>query len=344
MMGGRIWMESELGKGSTVHFTAQFGLLTAAAPLPVPANASALVGLRVVVVDDNQTNLRILQQVLVQWNTKPSTVSSATEAIELITCAQEAGRPFSLMITDSHMPEIDGFALIEEVRRNPQTASLKVVMLTSGGQRGDAARCRELAVAGYITKPAQQWELLETLLQVLGKPTAAEEPTRLVTSHSLREGRRSLHILLAEDNPVNQQLAARLLQKRSHIVVIAGDGKQALAALGSQRFDLVLMDVQMPEMDGVEATIAIRRREKDSLEHMPIIAMTAHVMAGDRERFLAAGMDGYLSKPIRSQELFAAIDRIISTIEAPNSESCASALQFSQAELEPGVCLTKIIP
>ena len=212
------------------------------------------------------------------------------------------------------MPDMDGFSVAEEIKKDPELAGATLLMLTSAGQQGDGARCRALGIAAYLMKPISQAELLEAILAVLGMPSDGPDRRQVVTRHSLRESRRKLRILLAEDNKVNQLVAARLLEKRGHTVVIAGNGREALAALdepGSGGFDLILMDVQMPDMDGFEATGIIRAREKSSGTHLPIIAMTAHAMKGDEERCLAAGMDGYVSKPIQVEQLFATIDRVL---------------------------------
>jgi len=184
----------------------------------------------------------------------------------------------------------------------------KTVMLTSMGQSGDAARCRQVGIAGYLLKPARQSELLEMICRVLQPLPQAEVPV-LETRHSLREGRKRLQILLAEDNRVNQVVAVRLLEKRGYVVTVAGDGRAVLSAIEKQSFDLVLMDVQMPEMDGLQATAAIRKREQPGGNHLPILAMTANAFKEDEERCIAAGMDGYVAKPIRPADLFAAIER-----------------------------------
>jgi CheY-like chemotaxis protein len=201
----------------------------------------------------------------------------------------------------------------EEIKKDPGLVGATVLMLSSAGQRGDGARCRALGIAAYLTKPISQTELLEAILSILGMPSVGSDRP-VVTRHSLRESRRKLRILLAEDNRVNQLVAARLLGKRGHTVVIVGNGREALAALddpGSGGFDLILMDVQMPDMDGFEATGIIRAREKSSGARLPIIAMTANAMKGDEERCLAAGMDGYVSKPFQVEELFATIDGVL---------------------------------
>jgi CheY-like chemotaxis protein len=215
------------------------------------------------------------------------------------------------------MPDYDGFHLAEMLMRQPERRCA-IVMLTSGGQRGDAARCRQLGIAAYLTKPVRQSQLRETIIRVLAAKSLAPEPQKLVTRHSLREARRAevappraaLRILVADDNPLNQRLAQRLLDKRGHTVVVVGNGREALAALEEQTFDLVLMDVQMPDMDGLEAATAIRQKEKSTGQHLRIIAMTTLAMKGDQERCLAAGMDRYLSKPIRAQALFDTLDAV----------------------------------
>jgi two-component system sensor histidine kinase/response regulator len=314
MMGGRIWVESEPGKGSTFHFTAHFGKAAAGISTGITAHPAMLENLQVLVVDDNATNRQILQKSLEYWGMKPTVAASAADALALLHQSRLAGTQFALLIVDCHMPGMDGYMLVEVIRNLPEWAGLTTVMLSSWGQRGDAKRRKQLGIAAYLVKPIQQAELLEAMLAVLGSRT---EPAQLVPSHSLRKGSRALRILLAEDNLVNQRLAVRMLEKQGHTVVVAGNGVLALAALERGRFDMVLMDVQMPLLDGVEATAAIRKEEKASGQHMPIIAMTAHAMSGDRQRFLASGMDDYVSKPVHSRELFAAIENVLSLAAVP---------------------------
>jgi two-component system, sensor histidine kinase and response regulator len=208
------------------------------------------------------------------------------------------------------MPVTDGFMLVEQIQKFPDLASLVTVMLTSGGQRGDGARCAEMGIASYLIKPVQQSDLLDSLCKVLGSRIATPGLAQLITGQTLREDRVPLRVLLAEDNPVNQRVAARLLEKWGHVVVLAENGVRAIEELERQRFDLILMDVQMPVMDGMEATAKIRQKEKITGAHVPIIAMTAHAMEGDRQRFLESGMDGYISKPVHSLELFEVIESI----------------------------------
>ena len=314
-MGGRIWLDSEEGRGTTFHFTARLGKATAVSK-PASLDPAILDDVRVLVVDDNATNRQILETTFNYWRMKSSSAAGAEDAIRLLNDAKGAGTPFGLMVVDCHMPGMDGFMLVERVQNLPEFNGLITIMLTSGGQRGDAVRCKELGIAGYLIKPVLQSDLLEALLKVLGSREAVTKPTKLVTRHSLREGRAPLRILLTEDNAVNQRLASRLLEKEGHVVVVADDGAKALKACKESTFDLILMDVQMPVMDGMETTAAIRQTEQTTGHHIPIIAMTAHAMAGDRQRFLKAGMDGYVSKPIHSHELMEAIVSVLSTSEA----------------------------
>jgi PAS domain S-box-containing protein len=317
MMGGRIWVDSEPGKGSTFHFTAHFGKAAAGVSPGIRAHPAILENLRVLVVDDNATNRRILQNSLEYWRMKPALAGSAAEALVLLDRASLSGTPFELLIVDCHMPKVDGFMLIEEIRKSPEWLGLIAVMLSSGARSDDAKRCKQLGIAAYLVKPILQSELLEALLGLLGSRGAAIEPAELVPNDSIGKERRPLRILLAEDNVVNQRLAMRMLEKQGHTVVVAGDGVTALRALERGRFDVVLMDVQMPLMDGVDATAAIRKTERATGQHIPIIAMTAHAMLGDRQRFLASGMDGYVSKPVHSKELFAAIEKVLSLATPP---------------------------
>jgi CheY-like chemotaxis protein/anti-sigma regulatory factor (Ser/Thr protein kinase) len=306
MMGGRMWVESELGKGSRFHFTAQVGTARGAASIE-PPERSQIAGLSVLIVDDNLTNRRILGEMLRRWGMQPELAANGAEAITMLQQADRSGAGFGLLLVDAQMPDMDGFTLVERVRQQADMRKITIMMLTSSGQRGDAARCRELGIAAYLVKPIVQSQLLDAILNVLGTRGDKAHPAPLVTRHSLREGHRSLRVLLAEDNAVNQVLASRLLERHGHTVVVAGDGRKALEALEKQKFDLVVMDVSMPEMDGFEAAAAIRAREEGTGAHIPIIAMTAHAMKGDRERCLAAGMDAYVSKPIQASELIQAI-------------------------------------
>src|SRR5208337_3176477 len=252
-------------------------------------------------------NRRILAEMLRRWGMRPELAASGGEALTMLQEADRSGAGFALLLVDAQMPDMDGFTLVERVRQQADLRKMTIMMLTSARQRGDAARCRELGIAAYLVKPIAQSQLLDAILNVLGKRAQQTHEVPLITRHSLREGHQSLRILLAEDNVVNQVLASRLLEKHGHRVVVASNGRKALEALEKQKFDLVVMDVSMPDMDGFEAVAAIRAREGATGPHLPIIAMTAHAMKGDRERCLAAGMDAYISKPIQPDELFQAI-------------------------------------
>jgi two-component system sensor histidine kinase/response regulator len=311
MMGGCMWVESEVNRGSTFHFTLKSRLAKERRTWPAAPEPAVLRNLPTLVVDDNATNRMILEELLSHWGMKPTLAESGQRGITLLEQANSAGTAFPLILLDCHMPDMDGFAFAERVKGDPRFRGAIIMMLTSGGQRGDASRCRELRVAAYLVKPIQEADLLAAILTALGHQAASpgQQPP-LVTRHSLRENRRHLRILLAEDNPVNQMVAVRLLQKQGHTVTVVPNGREALTALGKENFELVLMDVQMPEMDGIEATRIIREMQAGTGQHLPIIAMTAHAMKGDRERCLAAGMDRYVSKPIRPADLVEAIEQL----------------------------------
>jgi CheY-like chemotaxis protein len=306
MMGGKIWVESEVGRGSEFHFRARLGIARAKPAEPgTLAPMVNLRGVKVLVVDDNRTNRRILEAMLRRWEMIVTSTEGAEEALEQLCAALEAGEPFELILTDMHMPRMDGFALVERIRQRPELSTATIMMLTSAGHRGDAARCEELGVSAYLLKPIRQSELWEAVVRILGAKEQ-EGAVPLITRYllqGLRVPSTSLCVLLAEDNLVNQRLGMRLLEKRGHSIVVAGNGRETLTAFESGGFDLILMDLQMPEMDGFEATTAIRQWEKASGNRVPIVALTAHAMKGDREKCLAAGMDGYLTKPIRPAEL-----------------------------------------
>jgi CheY-like chemotaxis protein len=225
--------------------------------------------------------------------------------------AARGGAGFGLLLVDAHMPDMDGFTLVQRIRQQLDVSKMTIMMITSAGQRGDAARCRELGIAAYLIKPIVQSQLFDAILDILSTKDQQAQQAPLVTRHSLREACPNLRVLLAEDNVVNQVLATRLLEKHGHSVVVASNGREALEELEKQKFDLVVMDVSMPEMDGFEATAAIREKEGVTGAHIPIIAMTAHAMKGDRERCLAAGMDAYISKPIQPSELYRAIKTVL---------------------------------
>jgi CheY-like chemotaxis protein len=267
----------------------------------------------VLIVDDNRTNLLILKRTFEHWNSRVSTAESGESALSLMLEAEQGQDPFSLVIVDAVMPGMDGFELVKRAREIPLLETPAFLLLTSAGRKGDAKQCKELGISSYLIKPVIAADLQRAVLVALGRAdSSSSENLPLVTRHSLREEQPCLNILLAEDNPINQRLAIKLLENWGHRATTVSNGKQALAVLEDTSFDLVLMDVQMPEMDGFETTAAIREREKLTGKHLPIIAMTAYAMKGDKDRCLAAGMDGYLSKPIQIEELLNALEAVAS--------------------------------
>ena len=327
LMGGRLWVESEVGRGSTFRFTATF----ATASLP-DATAEApetikLDGLPVLIVDDDATNRRLMEEILIGLRMVPMLTVSAAEALVALRVATEAGAPFPLVLTDFDMPGADGFAMSAMIKRDPTIAETTVVMLTSAGQPGDAARCRQFGIAAYLPKPIQRSELRSAILLALGARAGERGRPALITRHLLREINQRARVLLVEDNKINQMVATHLLEKHGHTAVVANNGREALAILEDAQFvgfDCVLMDVQMPEMDGLVCTTRIRARERLTLTHLPIIAMTAHAMTGDEARCLAAGMDAYLSKPIEPDAFLDVIEGLLRAPDAPVSRSAAS--------------------
>ena len=316
-MGGRVWVESEPGVGSRFHFLARFGLPERPAPAGPSPHAGTLRDLRVLVVDDNRTNRIILEEMLRSWSMRPASVENAGAALQALGDAAERGQPFHLALTDALMPDTDGFELGRAIRQDARFATLKLIMLTSA----DMAQGRQKAALGrfdaYLTKPVKQSDLLDAIATAFGADGAAPSGSDRPRPPAARTRGRRLRVLVAEDNPTNQKLVVALLGERGHRVVKASTGREAMEQSAARPFDLILMDVQMPEMDGLEATAAIRERERVHGGHVPIVAMTAHAMAGDRERCLAAGMDGYVSKPLRPDELHAAIERACGSVEKP---------------------------
>ena len=313
LMDGQIWVDSEVGRGSTFHFTVKLGVSTEVAKTPPPLDIECLRNIPVLVVDDNATNRQILFEVLRQWQMRPVLVASGPEAIVEMQRAKQAGDVFPLVLTDCHMPGMDGFTLSELIHADPELSGATIMMLTSGVRKGAHERCRELGIQATLLKPIKQSELQLAIVNALEGVGRCDLPVQLestlqVDEHSGPE--RALKILLAEDNPVNQKVVVRTLEKRGHHIQLAVNGRIAVDASATGEFDVILMDVQMPEMDGLTATRSIRQRERHlGTRHIPIIAMTAHAMKGDQERCLEAGMDDYLTKPIKFSDLFVALNK-----------------------------------
>jgi signal transduction histidine kinase/DNA-binding response OmpR family regulator len=300
MMGGTIWVESEVGRGTSFHFTVPYRQAKETHAPESPSSLDELRGARILVVDDNRTNRRILERMIEGLGMQVTLADGGIQALGAIEAVHRVGARFDAIVLDLHMPGMDGFELAGRIRKGPGHGTAAIMMLTSAGYRGDLERCRQLGVETSLLKPIRKAELSAALQRLL-RP-AHVSPVRSATAETRLPGR-ALRILVAEDNAVNQKVSMRLLEKRGHSVVIAATGREAIDTLETSHFDLVLMDVQMPDMDGLEATGVIRAHEKRTGGHQPIVALTAHAMKGDRERCLRAGMDGCLTKPIQSKEL-----------------------------------------
>jgi two-component system, sensor histidine kinase and response regulator len=335
MMGGNIIVQSEPDKGSVFSFTARFGLqvenLRPAAP------RSKLEGKLVLVVDDNSSNRWIYAEMLESWKMRPLAVDNGEAAIAALRRACSVGTPFDLALLDFRMPSMGGLTLAEQIKSNPVTQDVPLIMLTSAGRRGDAQRCRELGVAAYLLKPVVGDDLLQAIQTVLGG--GSQDPNALVTRHTLRENRQRLNVLVADDDSVNRTVALHMLQKQGHRVTVVADGIEAAAMHEKEAFDLLLLDVQMPGMSGLEVTATIRERERDTGKHVPIIALTAHALERDRDRCLATGMDAYICKPLKAEALFETIDQLTGaevqvTIETPAPTVAALAVLDRKAALD----------
>jgi CheY-like chemotaxis protein/HPt (histidine-containing phosphotransfer) domain-containing protein len=364
MMGGRIWVESPEncglrigdcgigsaihnpqsaihnpqsgGSGSAFHFTVAFRKQQGLVPV-VAAKHGGLQGMRVLVVDDNATNRRILENLLTHWRMEPAMAEGGLVALDMLARASASGRPFALVLLDADMPDMDGFDTAVRIMRNAEFAGTTVMMLSSADQQRSSARCREIGIATYLVKPIRPSDLLSSIMSALGVRAVEENKMPTITASTETETVNRIRVLIAEDNVVNQRLALRLLEKKGYHAAVADNGIKALALLAEQEFDLVLMDVQMPEMNGFEATAAIRQHEETTGRHIPIIAMTAHAIKGDEERCLTAGMDGYVSKPIRPDDLFRLIEQLAPprTATEPDDNVIDRSAMLAQVDGDP---------
>jgi CheY-like chemotaxis protein/anti-sigma regulatory factor (Ser/Thr protein kinase) len=319
LMHGSIWAESQEGIGSTFYFTARFAIAPPEFAASLPALAGRLAGVRVLVVDDNATNRRILEELLRSWAMQPTVVADGRTALEQLRRQQAAGTPFQLLLSDVQMPGMDGFDLVEELRRTNDSPRTVIMMLTSGDQTTDLSRSNTLNVAACLLKPLKQRELYEAILGALHSDLTIGPPSD-TASTAQRAASRPLSVLLVEDSLVNCKLASAVLTKQGHTVTVAGDGREAVQTVARQQFDLVLMDIQMPEMDGLQATRVIRQAEQSTGQHVPIIALTAHALKGDQEVCLNAGMDGYVSKPVTARQLQKAIEEVLGRSRTPAND------------------------
>ena len=330
MMGGRLWLESEPGKGSRFHFVARFEIYkgeTAPAPL------FELRSLRALVVDDNATNRTILAEILDNWQMSAAAADSAHTAMDMLRDASKRRQPFQLVLTDAAMPDVDGFTLAEQIAALYRSNTPKVILLTSAGSAALRGRRAKL-FAATLAKPVKQSDLLDAIVTAFVPPASPRRARVKETRRHTRDSRTGLRVLVAEDNATNQKLVSAMLDQKGHTVTLVGNGKLAVERAAQEPFDLILMDVQMPEMSGIEATIVIRKQEEGTGRRLPIVALTARAMAGDREQCLAAGMDAYVSKPVKADELFSAIDAVVAGTPAsarpePSPETATRSVDVS---------------
>ena len=313
MMKGRLWVESELGKGSAFHFTCRLGVSAKTDEIDYKVDMAVIRDLKILIVDDNDTNRKILSKQIIKWGATPIMTSSGKEAISILESLSLSGDYATIALIDVMMPEMDGFELTEWIRESKLALKPKIIIMSSGNPSGSCERCLDLGVQAYLRKPLRPEDLLNSILAIL-RPETKVPQTSTGSSFSERSATiRSLKILLAEDNPVNQKLAMLMLEKKGHKVIVARNGLEAIEKNEQEKFDLILMDIQMPELDGLQATRQIRELEKRTGKRIPIIALTAHALKGDEEKCLEAGMDEYISKPISRRQLFETMERLFPT-------------------------------
>jgi len=333
LMDGNVWVESEVGCGSVFHFTARFGTASEEhLPSIAEIHPPSLRGLRVLIVDDNATSRRILTEMLMNWGMSPQAAESVKDGLAELERGHDSGEPYALIVTDSNMPKEDGFDLAQQIQKRPGLCGAMIMMLTSSDRPDDVSRCQQLNISAYLIKPVKQSELLDAIVLAVGEKTQLAT-TAVSSNPPSRVASKSKSILLAEDSLINQKLAIGLLERWGHRVIVANNGNEAVKLSGESSFDLILMDVQMPELDGLDATRQIRDRERQTGGHQSIIAMTAHAMKGDRELCLSAGMDGYLMKPIRAEQLFRQIEDVTSATSAPGRSMEKAIMKDEQPEL-----------
>jgi two-component system sensor histidine kinase/response regulator len=336
MMEGKIWVQSSLGEGSTFHFTIQLRLANPPDSAPLAIDAEELSGKRALVVDDNATNRRILDEILRHWGIEPTLTDCAGDAMEILQELSLAGETIDLVLLDAMMPRVDGFELAERIKSRPELKCGPVMMLSSADRPNSAARCRQLGIETYLVKPVSASSLLEAIIASL----SGNRSKQYVADKTIADGGpirsaeplRKLTVLVVDDHEPNRKLAMRILQRRGHDCDSATDGDEAVAAVSQRSYDVVLMDVQMPKSDGFVATKQIRRNERENGSHVPIVALTAHALTGDREKCLAAGMDSYLAKPIHASELIAMVERITSGPSAPPNATDLSTQHNTDAK------------
>ncbi|MEW5900749.1 MAG: response regulator, partial [Acidobacteriota bacterium] len=321
LLGGRIWVESTAGQGSRFHFTAYFGLQHAGTQKASPAAAPPLAGLPLLLVEDNATSRLYLRQWTSHWGLKTKEAQSADEAIVILEQAKEKNKPFRIILLDATLPANDSFITLDYIKDNPEIASSIIMMMSSTSSRVDATPWLKLGISSHLSKPIKPTDLKKSLLQLLGLSAKPDEQAAAETQLSASPIRQTYRILIAEDNLVNQRVAIYMLEKQGHQVLGAMNGEEALEALEKGNYELILMDVQMPKMDGFQTTRTIREREKKTGLHIPIVAMTAHAMKGDRERCLEVGMDDYISKPLNAKQLNETILRVMSQHQAAPDSS-----------------------